>query len=243
MKTMLIGLSMILSFGLMTLTDIPGVHAGTIKGVVKFSGDKAPSPKMLKINKDPEVCGEGPRPSDALLISKKNLGVKNAVVSLTDIKTNKKPMVSKEKLTFTQKKCAFSPRVLVIPTETEFKILNNDPLTHNVHTFGKENATINRGQPKTVPVMTHSFEVPERIKVKCDIHKWMNAWFIVVDHPYTVITTTNGNFRMTDVPPGTYTIGVWHEKLGPQTQKVTVKGDEDVSVIFELKEKKRRKRR
>ena len=231
---------MVLALGMIGLLSMES-HAGTIKGVVQFSGDKTPSPKMLNINKDQGVCGKDV-PSDALLISKKNLGVLNAVVSIKDIKTDKK-LQPEKKPVFVQEKCVFSPRVLLLPIETEFQIFNKDPLTHNIHTFGKENATINRGQPKTVPMIKHSFEVPERIKVKCDIHKWMSAWFIVVDNPYTVITDAQGNFSIKDVPAGTYTVQVWHEALGPQTQEVTVKGDEEVQTTFKLKEKKKRRRK
>jgi plastocyanin len=214
-------------------------HAGTIKGMVKFAGDQVPSPLMLKIDKDQEVCGKDV-PSDALSISK-NFGVLNAVVSIDNIKTVKKAQIPKDKLAFVQEKCMFHPRMLLIPVETEFQIYNKDPLTHNIHTFGKENATINRGQPKTVPVIKHSFEVPERIKVKCDIHKWMSAWFIVVDNPYTVVTNAQGNFSIKDIPPGTYTVQVWHEALGPQTQEITIKGDEEVQADFKLEEKKKRR--
>lgn len=218
-------------------------YAGTIKGTVKFSGDKIPAPKMLNINKDPEVCGKEKAPSDALLISKKNKGVKNAVVTIKGIKTDKKPNTPKGKLKFIQKDCKFSPRILIVPTETEFEIYNKDPLTHNIHTFGRENATINRGQPKTVPMIKHSFEVPERVKVKCDIHKWMAGWFIVVDNPYTVLSDETGHFTISDVPAGTHKVQVWHEGLKSEIKEVTVSGDEEVMVSFNLKAKKSRRKR
>ena len=217
--------------------------AGTIKGVVKFAGDKIPPPKMLNINKDPEVCGKEKIPSDALLISKLNKGVKNALVTIKGIKTDKKPPTPKGKLKFVQKNCKFSPRILIVPTNTEFEIYNNDPLTHNIHTFGRENATINRGQPKTVPMIKHTFEVPERVKVKCDIHKWMSGWFIVVDNPYTVLSNDAGSFTISDVPAGTHTVQVWHEGLMSETKEVTVSGDEEVMVSFNLKAKKSRRKR
>ena len=228
------------SFCLIGLAGI-NVNAGTITGVVKFAGEKAPSPKMIKITKDQEVCGKGPRPSDALLVSKKTLGVKNAMVRIKDIKTDKKPLIPKDTLKFVQEKCNFSPHVLMIPVDTEFEIHNKDPLTHNLHTFGFENATINRAQPKTVPVIKHTFDLAERVKVRCDIHKWMQGWFIVVDNPYTVLSNADGSFKITDVPPGTHKVNVWHEGLKGQTKEVTIKGDEEVKVVFELKSKKKKK--
>lgn len=35
-------------------------------------------------------------------------------------------------------------------------------------------------------------------------------------------TWRDGRFELRNVPPGTYTIGAWHERLGVQTQVVTV---------------------
>lgn len=204
---------------------------GVITGQVKLAGD-IPPPKMLEIKIDQEICGKGPVPSDELIISKKTKGVQNAVVSINGIKTDKKPQVGKAMLN--QKNCHFDPHVLMIPINTEFEIHNSDPLTHNIHTFGIENATINRQQPKTVPVIKHKFEFPERIKFQCDVHGWMKGWFVVVDNPYTVLSESNGSFRIPDVPTGTHKLSVWHEELGTQTKEVSVKGDEEVQVVFEL---------
>jgi len=227
---------LVVLIGLLTLT-FPGMAmGGMITGEVKLTGDIPPQ-KMLEVKKDQDVCGKGPIPSDELVVSKATRGVQNAVVGIKDIKTDKKAQAA-GKIAFIQKKCTFSPHVLTIPVNTEFEIANDDPLTHNIHTFGIENVTINRGQPKTVPVIKHKFEYPERVKVQCDIHSWMKAWFIVVDNPYTALSGADGTFKIADVPPGTYKLSVWHEALGTQTKDVTIKGDEEVKVIFELSAKK-----
>ena len=233
-----------MGFALLLIGSITmNAHAGTISGTVKFAGTEIPAPEMLKINKDEEVCGKDV-PSNALLISKKNKGVQNAVVRIQmDGAPDKKLTVPMENLKFVQEKCGFTPRVLLLPPGVEFEIHNKDPLTHNIHTFGRENATINKGQPKTVPIIKHTFEVPERIKVKCDIHKWMQGWFIVSDNAYVSLSDTNGSFSIQDIPPGTYTLQVWHEALGPQKKEIIIKGDEEVKVDFDLEKKKKRKRK
>ena len=64
--------------------------------------------------------------------------------------------------------------------------------------------------------------MPELISVKCDAHGWMNAFIKVVDHPYHAVTDANGKFTIKDIPPGTYTVEVWHETLKTQTKQVTV---------------------
>ena len=48
------------------------------------------------------------------------------------------------------------------------------------------------------------------------------------------VTDNSGGFKLTDVPAGTYTVEVWHEKLGKSSQKVTVKAKEEAKVTFEV---------
>ena len=39
----------------------------------------------------------------------------------------------------------------------------------------------------------------------------MNGIAFVAPHPYYAVTDANGNFQLTDVPPGQYEIVAWHE--------------------------------
>ena len=73
------------------------------------------------------------------------------------------------------------------------------------------------------------------IPFKCDVHGWMNAWIGVLDHPFYAVTTANGTFSLKGLPPGTYTIEAWHEKLGTQTQTITVGAKETKDVAFTFK--------
>ena len=70
--------------------------------------------------------------------------------------------------------------------------------------------------------------------MKCDVHGWMHGWLVATDNPYVAVTDNSGNFKLTDVPAGTYTVEVWQEKLGKHTQKVTVKPKQEAKVNFEL---------
>ncbi len=70
------------------------------------------------------------------------------------------------------------------------------------------------------------------VPFKCDVHKWMNAYVGVLDHPFYSVTGADGAFSLMGLPPGTYTIEVWHEKLGTQTQSVTVAAKETKDVAF-----------
>jgi hypothetical protein len=73
------------------------------------------------------------------------------------------------------------------------------------------------------------------IPVKCNIHPWMRAYIAVFKHPYFAVSDKDGKFEIKNLPPGTYTIKAWHEKLGTQTQKITVAGGEAKSLDFAFK--------
>ena len=205
---------------------------GTISGVVKFKG-AAPAPKKLDINKDKEVCAKTAKNDPTLFVSGGNLV--NAVVSIADIKKGKK--MEPQKVTLDQNGCEYHPHVLAFVAGSSVEILNPDGILHNVHSYSKANSPFNVAQPKFKKSLTVKLDKPEVVSVKCDVHGWMSGWFFVADNPYFGVTDNSGSFKLTDVPPGTYTLEVWHETLGMQSQKVTVKPKEEVKITFEIAKK------
>ncbi len=205
---------------------------GTITGVVNFKGS-APKPKKISVTKDKQVCAKTPKTDNSLIVSKGKL-VK-AVVSITDIKKGKK--MEAQKVTLDQKGCEYSPHVLAFPAGSTVQILNPDGVLHNIHSYSKVNRAFNKAQPKFKKKLPVKIEKPEVISIKCDVHSWMNGWLFSAGNPYFSVTDTKGTFKLTDVPPGTYTVEVWHETLGKLSQKVTVKPKEEVKVTFEMTKK------
>jgi plastocyanin len=202
---------------------------GSISGTVKFKGT-APAPKKLDVSKDKEVCGKSPKVDQSLVVNNGNL--MNAVVTITDIKSGKK--IDAKKVTLDQKGCEYQPHVLAFPAGSTVEILNPDGILHNVHSYSKVNSPFNMAQPKFKKTLDVKIDKPEAIEVKCDVHGWMQGWLVATESPYVAVTDNSGNFKLTDVPPGSYTVEVWHEKLGKNTQKVTVKAKEDAKVGFDL---------
>jgi plastocyanin len=202
---------------------------GTITGTVKFKGT-APAPKKLDVSKDKEVCDKSPKLDPSLIVKGGNLV--NAVVTITDIQKGKK--IDAKKVTLDQKGCEYHPHVLAFPAGSTIQILNPDGILHNVHSYSKANSPFNMAQPKFKKTMDVKIDKPEAIEVKCDVHGWMQGWLVATENPYFAMTDDSGNFKLTDVPAGTYTVQVWHEKLGKTTQKVTVKAKEDAKASFEL---------
>ena len=71
------------------------------------------------------------------------------------------------------------------------------------------------------------------VPFKCDVHGWMNTYTGVLDQPDFAVTNETGAFELkTPLPPGTSTIEAWHERLGPQTQTVTIGEKESKEVTF-----------
>ena len=202
---------------------------GTVSGAVKFKGN-APAPKKLDVNKDQEVCGKTPKTDQSLVVNNGNLV--NAVVTISDIKKGKKPET--KKVTLDQKDCEYHPHVLAFPAGSTVEIKNPDGILHNIHSYSKVNSPFNQAQPKFKKTLDVKIEKPEAVEVKCDVHGWMHGWLVATENPYFAVTDKSGSFKLTDVPAGSYTVEVWHEKLGKSTQKVTVKAKEEAKVNFEL---------
>ena len=195
-------------------------NGGSITGTVTYGGT-APAVKKLPITKDTQVCGKDTHYDESLLVAA-NGGVKSTVVSIKGIKSGKGIDALGNDFVLDQDGCHYTPHVSVVPVNTPLKIKNPDGILHNIHAYLGSKTVFNKSQPKFKKIMEQSFDKAGVVTVKCDVHGWMNASIVVVDHPYHTITTEKGQYSLTDVPPGTYEVQFWQEKLGAQTVQVTV---------------------
>lgn len=203
------------------------VDGGSIKGEITYKGDP-PAPAQIAVTKDQDVCGRA-KTSPSLLIGA-NKGVQNAVVRIVGIQRGRK-LADPTDVTFDQKGCEFVPHVLLFPAGSRIRIQNDDGILHNTTISAEANPAFSVAQPKFRRVVDKRIEHPEMpIRVRCDVHSWMGAWWISQEHPYYALTDAKGAFQLSDVPPGDYTIEAWHEALGKVTRKVTV-GPKAVSEI------------
>ncbi|HVR43534.1 MAG TPA: carboxypeptidase regulatory-like domain-containing protein [Thermoanaerobaculia bacterium] len=132
-----------------------------------------------------------------------------------------------------QKGCQYIPHVSGVQVGQTIQIRNSDPTLHNVHALPKVNREFNIGQPVQGMVSEKVFDRPEvMVRIKCDVHNWMNSYMGVLPHPYFGTSDTQGAFRIANLPPGTYTLEAWHEKYGTQTQQLTVGPNEQKEVSF-----------
>ena len=208
------------------------VDGGTISGRVTLAGS-APAPQRLEVSKDKDVCGAQPLFDQALVVGA-DRGIANAVVTLTDIMQGE-PLTPLPDVAFDQKGCEYIPHVIAFPAGSTVKVENSDGILHSIHTESTINPVVDMAQPGFKKSITVTIAQPEAIKVTCDAHNWMEGWWYATGNPYYAVTGPDGKYTIKNVPPGSYTLQVWQEKLGVMKEPVTVGKAASVQANFTLK--------
>ncbi|HEU5395979.1 MAG TPA: carboxypeptidase-like regulatory domain-containing protein, partial [Verrucomicrobiae bacterium] len=75
---------------------------------------------------------------------------------------------------------------------------------------------------------------PGRVDVFCSIHENMHCIVLVRENPYFAVTDADGNYKIPNVPAGTYKLEAWHERLPAEEKEITVSTNGEVKVNFTL---------
>jgi len=211
---------------------------GTLSGKVNFTGT-APAPKPISFGPEKQcalVHGDK-MPLDETIVVNANNTLKDVLVYVKEGVSGQFE-APKEPITIDQNGCVFSPHVSVAMVGQNVVFKNSDTLLHNVRTLSTSNKVFNIAQPIQNMTTKKVFTAPEiGIQLKCDVHFWMLAYLHVLNHPYYSISGDDGSFTIKDLPAGTYTIEVWHGKLGTQTQSITIAEGESKTADFTLEKK------
>lgn len=210
-------------------TALEGQEVGTVAGSVRVG--KAPAPTApAKVPRQTEVCGTSVEADDVVTGPGGTLGA--AVVWLEG--AAKRTGVRPRDLTLDQQRCRFVPRVQSATVGANLALTSRDAVLHNVHGFLGERTLFNVAIPVAGMTIRKQLTEAGRVHFRCDAgHTWMGAHIHVFDHPYHVTTGRDGAFRIPDVPPGSYRLKVWHERLGEKTSPVTVAAGQAASVTFQ----------
>ncbi len=205
----------------------------TIKGKAIFDG-QPPERRTIQMVADPACAKINPngRLGEVMMINDDG-GIQNVFVYIKDglgDATFEKPV---EPAVFNQKGCMFTPRVMGVRVGQTLEIHNADPTLHNVHSLPKRSRQFNSAMPLQNQVIKKRFTSPEiMVRIKCDVHPWMGAYIGVMSHPFFAVSGADGSFEINDVPPGTYTVAAWHERLGTREGTVTVSADSSADINF-----------
>jgi plastocyanin len=207
-------------------TPIDPSTVATVSGTVKFDGT-APKPAKIDMSQDP-AC-KGTNEAENIVVSGGDLA--NVFVYVKDGLGNRSFDVPKDPVTIDQQGCKYHPHVLGLMTGQNVQIKNDDQTTHNIHPTPKDNREWNESQPPSAAPIEKSFAREEiMLPVKCNQHPWMKMYINVVKSPFYAVTDKSGKYEIKGLPPGTYTIAFVQEKLGEQTQQVTV-GPKDSKTV------------
>jgi hypothetical protein len=210
--------------------------AGNVTGMVALGGPAGKN-EPIRMNADP-VCTKtapGAQFQETFAVGSDGKSLGNVFVYVKDGLGSYVFDAPTGTTTLDQKGCRYIPHIFGVRVNQPLEIVNSDPTLHNVHATPKVNTEFNTGQPIQGMKMTHTFTAPEvMVPFKCDVHGWMNAYAGVMSHPYYAVTGTDGKFELKGLPPGTYTVEAWHERLGASTQSVTLAASETKDVTFTL---------
>ncbi len=232
---------------------------GTLKGRFVFEGP-IPEPEILVRKGDPSVkdakiCAAHDIKSEDLIVDPETRGLKNVFVyyyrgpviaSATKRVIHPDLAHSKQKtVVLDQKGCHFVPHAFILRTDQTLVVKSQDACNHNTNATLVRNDGFNfivaPGDREGVKVELPTYE-RYVLPIKCDIHPWMRAYMLVVDHPYAAITGKDGRFEIPKLPAGTHTFRVWHTYGGGKyinkALTVTIKPGEvtdlgDISVTLE----------
>ncbi len=214
------------------------VQAGEITGKITLKGTAPKERDITPLKEDP-TCGKlhpGPVPTTRFYVVGAAGELADVVVSLEGVSGKSKGEAAAPAV-MDQKTCLYVPQILAVQTGQKITVKNSDPVMHNVHaqpatTGNKEE---NKVQMPNSEDLNFSFAKPEEfVKFKCDVHPWMFAWVSVFDHPYFAVSKADGTFKISDVPPGKYTLKAIHRKAGAATQEIEVKDGAPTTVTLAL---------
>lgn len=214
-----------------------GPTVGIISGKVTLSGN-VPKYKPLDLSKEPDCVkmhSTSPLFPENIVIGPGN-SLRNVVVYIAAGAKDNSPAPSAPVL-FDQQGCHYSTHVLAFRVGQEVRIGNNDPISHNIHPLAKVNREWNKIQLPGTPPFSYAYESEEFIPIKCNIHSWMQGYFVVLKTSHFAVTSDDGRFALPDLPPGHYTITAWHETFGTISKEITVTAGESLSLDFNFNAK------
>ncbi len=208
---MLFGLTAVTLF----ISSATNVRAGDLKIRFEYAGDHK-DPATIDPNKDKDFCGKHKISNDRLIVNKDNKGIKNVLVYVYTGRGGSEidPVdAKKSEVILANDKCRFEPHIVICQTGDTLTVTNPDAVGHNANLpFFKndpQNFLIPPMDKKSVELTA---EEPAPIPVECNIHPWMKAYVVVLEHPYVGLSDENGDLVIKNLPVGKkLSFRVFHE--------------------------------
>lgn len=154
-------------------------------------------------------------------------GVSGVSVVYVDTIAGKTFPAPEKHIVIDQKGLMFHPHVTAVQAGTTVDFLNGDTVAHNVFwpsisgnkKLGHNLGTWPKGEKKSF-----KFDTPGVAALLCNVHPEMSGYVVISPTPYFAETDESGNYTISNVPDGSYTVTAWHEGAKPQSKPVSVAG-------------------
>jgi hypothetical protein len=152
--------------------------------------------------------------------------------------------------------CEFYPYTGVVVNRGRFFVENHDAdpddpksakgVLHNPHghdVLGARSSTLfNMPLPKKGDSMSERVKMRMAwegsvMRLQCDQHEFMQAWFLPVDNPHYAKVNEDGTYEIKNVPAGKQKILAWHPVAGKVEAEVEVPEGGTVETNFDIKGK------
>lgn len=193
---------------------------GRIEGEVRLESSARDT--MVMVTRNADLCGE--RIPEGAIVAPTG-GLQDVVVWLTDAREGK-PLPETRRFEVTNSRCRYVPRVQGVIVGGTLNVKSADPVVHETvfRVSGSaqplEQVTQN-GDGQVVP-LDSVLARPVRLELTCRTHPWSGGSIHAFDHPYFAVSAAHGRFVLDSIPPGTYTMRTWHERLGNTTREVKI---------------------
>jgi carboxypeptidase family protein len=206
---------------------------GSVTGTIKLDGVVKPDTTPITI--DQKVCGT--RVPSAIDATPNGLG--DVIVWIADAKTGKELPVTR-RIELSSEDCELDPRVQATVSGSTVNVFNDDKALHKlVFLDAATGDTIqrmpffNNGQVVASEKLAKHAGI---VEVRCVQHPWSRAYIATFDHPYFAVTEKDGKFAIDSLPPGKYTVNVWHEGMKqPLSQQVQVDANGSAKLDLSVK--------
>jgi len=214
------------------------IPAGQVIGSASISGraildGQPPPPEEISMDSDSACAARGGTLRREDVVTGAEGGLANVFVRVSSGLGARVFAPPASPVILNQRGCRYEPHVAGLQVGQALEIVNSDPTLHNIHSLPAANAPFNVAMPSEGMRIRKYFTAPEvMVRVKCDLHNWMEAWIGVTADPFHDVTSPSGAFMMAGLPAGTYEVEAWHEVYGIQKMTVTLGDGERGSVDF-----------
>jgi hypothetical protein len=239
-------------------------ESGSLSGTVNLDG-KVPMPKGYNLTTLPDAiyCGRISDGKGWRLLQPFNVGPKGEfrrVVVFLDGIDKGKPFGAYQPPRIEAVDCLFRPFINLVRDLHDVVVVNMDPAMHDIQAYETSHLgprvlfnvplPISKRYPREAGLSAHFHKhyegtpVVQSVKMtkgrrvftmQCGFHAYMESWALVADHPYFAIADEEGRFELTDVPPGNYTVKVWHPYIRDDIeQMVTIEPNKQTTVALKV---------